>query len=671
MTRSYSVGGVAVPANTVRTADGIPGLTSRADGTYATGSIIVDDPAGAYSFLDLQLFTVTESACSQPRLFTGYTINTTVSRGDYTTGAGRRWHFDVADLNFLLHLRVLRGSTAKRPAETASQRVTWLLSSIGLAGLVYDNGLVFANPSNVGESDYRGQYADSVLQDVCVASGGINPAFFVYWDPSAAQASLFYNRPTAAVNDSTLRISNVASDASSVTVAPHMDSDVTVAGDDIYDGVQFEYTTGKLYRQLASTFATYGIHRDAVFTTDRISSPVTASAHADIFLVNHSGAVETITLTVQLTAAQVNLIEAGMRIQARFSHLPGYTSFTWLRISGRTVLPTPGDTIDLYDVQLELSNRSLNPGGGGNPGNFPHTPCTPGASALVQSAYTTANANSTIVTLAAAPTVGNVLAVWVSFRGNGGPYSVSGFTDITGEINPGIFNGQRGRMYYRIVAAGDPSTVTLSGGNVGIGTVMVVVELAGVDTLDTFGNNGDVTTQPATMTLGTLTPSAGKQMILLGGVVAGLGDPDTFSAVPVGSAVEIRDLDTTGADTWVGYQVVASSTASYSMAITPTHTGIMFGYAGALAAFICSGSDNPPTPGEWFYDVIPTPVADGTTKTFTLPAGREFADGSLIVKVDRLDQTAAVTAYDGALRTFTLAFAPKVGELVEVSGQGR
>ena len=85
--------------------------------------------------------------------------------------------------------------------------------------------------------------------------------------------------------------------------------------------------------------------------------------------------------------------------------------------------------------------------------------------------------------------------------------------------------------------------------------------------------------------------------------------------------------------------------------------------------FVGTAADSPPQPGTWVYDEVPTPVADGTTKTFTL--AYTFADGSLLVKVDRLDQTLAVTSYDGVAKTFVLGFAPKTGEKIEVTYQGR
>jgi hypothetical protein len=64
-----------------------------------------------------------------------------------------------------------------------------------------------------------------------------------------------------------------------------------------------------------------------------------------------------------------------------------------------------------------------------------------------------------------------------------------------------------------------------------------------------------------------------------------------------------------------------------------------------------------------------TPASDGLVTTFTTL--HPFADGSLHVYIDHVDETAAVTSYDGACGDFTLNFAPRSWETVLVSYQGR
>src|SRR5574337_1991398 len=49
-------------------------------------------------------------------------------------------------------------------------------------------------------------------------------------------------------------------------------------------------------------------------------------------------------------------IRAGQRVSCRFSHISGYTSFTYLRVTRRTVRALAQD---VYEMDLELSNPIL------------------------------------------------------------------------------------------------------------------------------------------------------------------------------------------------------------------------------------------------------------------------------------------------------------------------
>jgi hypothetical protein len=73
--------------------------------------------------------------------------------------------------------------------------------------------------------------------------------------------------------------------------------------------------------------------------------------------------------------------------------------------------------------------------------------------------------------------------------------------------------------------------------------------------------------------------------------------------------------------------------------------------------------------GQRVLGEIPTPTPGGSTTTFS--TAFPFPDGSLKVYVDRLDQTAAVTSYDGAAGTFTLGFAQGRASWLKVDYQGR
>jgi hypothetical protein len=671
MTQTLNVGGVDVTSR-VRFEDGIQSLSARADGTFADSAIRIDDPLGELTFLQLQLVTSDESACTPTRCFTGYLHSATIDRGVYRNGPGRVWELEVADLNFLLQLRVFHAADAKRPAETATTRVTWLLSSVGLAGLVYDNGLVMTNPSNFGEADYRGQYANDVLQDICAASGGLNPIFFVYWDHSAGQASLFYNLPTAAVHDSTLRISNVLSDVDEITTFWGYESaQLQQAGEDIYDGVYFSYVGGTIYRQLASTYTTFGIHRDAAFTTDRIQSSTTASNHADIFLANHSGAIDTIGMTVRLPRNKVNLIEAGMRLAFREEHLPGYegAGFTYSRIAARTLTFTQG-TNEFYDVPLELSTRGISQAGGGDPGDFPAPAVCTGPPTVANKEVT--GLSTLTSTWSFTPTAENLLILFWLNRDGGVLAAPSGWTRLAALFTGSSPSTDGMGVFVRDSDGTETSATWPSGGpgpNVGNNGEIYIMEFAG-GSVAGISNLQSLTAADSatTMTIGSIAPTTGIPTLLLtlfdrGNAIRLYTSADTIERQRNSSFHPDYIITTRG---------VTSPTGTYSMSASQNGGAWGIDNWGAIAlAISCATSAIPPSTAQWFYDIVPIPAPDGATYTFTLPAGYEFADGSLIVKVDRLDQTAAVTSYDGAARTFTLSFAPWGTDIIEVTGQGR
>ena len=86
------------------------------------------------------------------------------------------------------------------------------------------------------------------------------------------------------------------------------------------------------------------------------------------------------------------------------------------------------------------------------------------------------------------------------------------------------------------------------------------------------------------------------------------------------------------------------------------------------AVFTCTGSPTPtPIAAQFVSESLGYGNGTKTAWTTTYP----FADGSLTVFVDRLDQTAAATITSAAAGTFTLGFAPLSSELVEVTYRGR
>jgi hypothetical protein len=644
---------------------GIASLTTAADGTFATSGVRIEDPDGVLDLRQLQPFIVEESDCAQPRCFTGFMYDVKISRGPYRNGPGRIWELEIVDLNFLLHLRVLRGAAANRPKETGSDRLTWLLSTVGMAGVVFDNGFVMANAWSYDETDYRGKYADDVLSDIVTAATAGRWVFFVYWDDSATpgeEVSLFYGEAVSAINDSTLRISNVLSDVDdTVTFWPYQESSLDASGDAIYDGVYISYVGGTLYRQLGSTYTEFGIHRDGVYESDRNNNLTSASLHADTFLTTHAAQVDTITCVIRLPSDKVNLIQAGMRLSVRFEHIPHYDTFTWTRVTRRTLTLTAGRN-DFYDVQLELSTSGINQGGGGDPGDFPHAPCSGATGSLIQFV----GGAGTLV-LGATPTPGHILTHTAARRNAGpGPEINTDFTLLdTGTNGPDSW-----AVSYRIVEVGDgTSWPDLSNG------VLAEWDAVSVGAFVSASNQGLAT--PMTCG-GSLTPGNGLAGVVIGAAAIGQSDFDPVPEVtPYPGVTEVTEFKHGGGAEhpicWLGYEIVSSASGAYVSGGTITNalsTPVNTNYWGGCTFFLvtCDESDNPPMPGQTVYRET-IGVGDGVTTTFT--TSHPYADGSLTLLVDLLDQTGAVTSFDGATGDVTLGFAPAVGELVQATYQGR
>jgi hypothetical protein len=629
--------------------DGVPGVTQNADGTFATGGVTIDDPTGAFSFIELQQFTYDETACSRQRVFTGYLSNMRVSRGPYVTGPGRIYDFDLLDLNYLLHLRPLRGTDAKRPVETGNARLAWLLSSIALDGIVYDHGFVGSNANTFDAADYTDQYSEAVLSDLCVSSSTeIGRIFFVYRDNTTGQPSLFIDIPTVTTYTSTLSISNTNSDRSATCFAPFKDAELSASGEDIYCGVIFKYKTGQVYRHNDTTHATYfagtDYHREAVFETTRVGSLDTATRHADAFLANHAGTIDTVTCMIQVPSASVNLLEAGMRVSCKFSDLQGYEGPIYLRVSSRTVVPTAGNP-DLYDLHLTLSNKSLTPVGGGGTGGFPNPPPSPPSPLQHKGGGGTVNLDDPVAD-------GQLIVIMASARG-GYPTTPSGFaierSNTNVDIDPGSGNQGFMRMYSKVAAS---ETGAYGAGSAS--TLEVVTYPAGT----TINATAIASAADDTVVL-TITPSAAGATVMGFAAYGWFFDPTAI--VPVSGLTTLDDLHATNPPwNWSAYKSVSTPAAT---TLQGTYGGIRFSWGGIVAVLLGTADQNPPTTGRWVYNELVTLTAGAGTTEFP------FATGALRVRYDIVDQTPAIVSTNGATGGFVMPSQPPLGTQVFVDYQ--
>ena len=697
MTIEFRLDGALLPYQTVRLTGGgggVQGLPSAA--WYCepmTAGIVIDDVDGTLDIDGWHTFTVEESACtSAPRLFTGWITGKSISRGPYRIGAGRQWNCDIIDQNALFSFEVFRASSAKRPAETDVARMQFMIASAPMAFTpVADNGrFSTANPVNFGDADYVTQYPSEMVLSVAGTAG---KNAYAYWDQAAREIAFHYDLVDA--NPAcTLRISNVSTDIDSTTTfGPLIDAELVRSPEDVYTGILFGYRGGYAYGRRQATiddlspseFSPTEFHRDLVYRSDRVGRLATAQALVASMLEAKANEQDTITVTVQLPATKVGLVDAGMKIDVKFSHLPGYEAFTSLAIIRRDYKPTDGHDA-LYDVRLELSNASAPRGpGGGDPGGFPPEP-EPCDLAWVQSSNINVNSTNIEVILPFTPTIGNTVVLDFGMRTTGLIIDLgSAWTDLTGVIGfaPSAqdFAVQR---FYKVWDADDVNPIPFdfdgSGGSGGDNNFLrcLATELSGAMTpFVTDTETTDVNyCAPPTM-CGTVTVDSGTSVLLLGVASIARNVSSSNSFTPNGSATEAIDISQgSRVPMWLGYELTTGTGSGQSMSaqIVGCPGNAANGYGGILTAFVCTSGDpdavciesGQPSPED---EAVTPPTGDGTTTTFTTRC--PFADETLHVKVDNLNQDAAVASYDGAAGTFTLGFAPVAGEQVTVNYLGR
>ena len=355
-------------------------MPNRAElGAISMGSISPEDPTAALTLVGHKPIAITESACSQPRLFTGWTVERSMGRSfeqSQFVGADPLIHdTTIVDLNAALGFRIITWTDGKRPEESVDDRLKWLLASNYVAGpdgtLFEDTGFVHTGFSLLmDECDYRGSYPADVLADMSTRYATVIN-YFVFWDPAPTKGGgtprpgLFWNYIGAATFDCTISISNDIADTyaggtpSATCVAPITESRLERTPESVYSDVIVNYANGSCYRINAAT-ATAFVKRGTSISRPHIGKLSTAQAAGDAFLAAHAAETDRITTTIHVPASAVGLIQAGMRMQVKFTHLTDYTAFTWMRI----VACTPRAMDDLaryYDVDLELVSPHAGP----------------------------------------------------------------------------------------------------------------------------------------------------------------------------------------------------------------------------------------------------------------------------------------------------------------------
>lgn len=653
MTITYKVNGVAM-TNRVRLLDEGSGFVTAAErGAVGSGGVLIDDPASALTINGWQTFTIDDDeAFPEPRVFTGYIADRGIGRqGRMRSGTDRVHDCTVIDQNALLHTKVLHANAAKRGAESDVARIAYLLTSEALSGIVYDEGLNSAsNAINFLESDLRRGFADDAISAMCTVAG---KNFFVYRDTGTGLPALFYDKDDAAVYSSTLRISNVSTDVDgSVTYAPSRDAVLTRTPENQYGGVSYGWKGAPLFVTSAATIASMGLERDGVFDTDRVGLLATAQSESVRWLNQHAAEVDTIAVTIIVPSAHVNDVYAGQRIQVKFQHLPGYTSFTWTRVRRRSVKPAAPQ---FWEMRLELYVPPV-----------AATDAAASAPAAILQSTSAYFSTGGLLTLTNPVTPGNILIYQQSVRNNSAVSPKAGsavgptraFTNLIAPVS--LAPGDTLTFGYRS-ATGDEQSLWFGVNDV----VVIVYEVSVISVADCIAATGATAGGVGvTKTIGTLASGAGH--VALMGIITNQDGDATNSEVPGAGWTEAAERGTgSGSDghphTELAYAVApAGSLPAVVVGANKGWAGIAIDIGGSSAT-----ATPLPTPGDPIQNETAGGTVNASNTAFTTAYGFiTLPTSTLRVFDDGLDQTDHVSASDGAAGTFSLDYAPSYGSVI-------
>jgi hypothetical protein len=336
-------------------------------------TIVANDPDATMTLTKWHAFRgfrFEETDCANLVVFQGNMTNRTLRRGSSErTEDARVWDIQVADFNFQMKRRVIRGTDGNRPAETDIARLEWLLASDYTANtevIVADGIFDSANPVTMTANDYRGRFPVDVVTD-CMGYSGKNA--FVYAKPDGGDTAaswvggFAYFVATDNIYTSSIKISNLLSDVDSSTIyAGSNDATLEKNAERVFSGVYLTYSGGHVYRQRQATIDAYG-RIDASIDMPDIKTAAAATALADRYLNDYSFEEDIINVALLMPADKVNLILEGHAVQIKQTHWLGYEDYVWRRVAQRTVSQTPNPA--KYLVNLELRDPRLIVGGNG------------------------------------------------------------------------------------------------------------------------------------------------------------------------------------------------------------------------------------------------------------------------------------------------------------------
>jgi hypothetical protein len=340
-------------------------------GNAATGKLPFDDPGGTLDIIGWRKWRVVETTASPTLLASGRIMAREIKRGDgdrpsLRTGADRWWDCDAADQNVLLGARHFHTDAANRPAETAAQRLEWLLGTSTL--VPFDNGHVTYPTYQLDANDYRLQTPADVLAD-CALPGGYN--FFalqVQILPVIDIPELFFIHPDDSDWASTITISDDPADVDGVTVfAPSYDSSLRRTPERIASRVIVPYNDPNA----SSAFVT--VNDDAIGDqfayVDRLApmANVHTSTQATVIANQHldlsAEEDDRIVCSIEVPASQANDLRPFHRTTYKSTWMPGYENPTAVRVVQWAIAQLPNGRFRL-DLELSPVSQIVEPGEG-------------------------------------------------------------------------------------------------------------------------------------------------------------------------------------------------------------------------------------------------------------------------------------------------------------------
>lgn len=319
------------------------GLVTNAEmGSPGISTIIFDDLTGAIGhdgddITGLKYFSVAELSAPSGNIRLGvwFTGTRTYRRGQgnsLITGPMRQIELEIVDSNFVLTWHIIRAGDADRPAETADERMDWLLGTTWVAARIIPGVIDVPDLINMDAVDYTGQRVVDVLNDIAQQTSS---NFFLYFsepDESFALAfgpDVFWGRTgyNLTNNLSVLNSGPVTDPVPAEWLAP-IDVELVRNPDRVHTAVYVVYANGAEY---VEDLGTGLIRVDATAPVSNVKTSAKAIALGNRYLATSEEESDRITCTVKVPAAGVTLIKAGMTIYLDATHLP------------QLIGPDPGD----------------------------------------------------------------------------------------------------------------------------------------------------------------------------------------------------------------------------------------------------------------------------------------------------------------------------------------